>query len=568
MAILYRAIWTEDRSDLPTVVFDAFRLWVDGKSDGQLDVPESGKSSGQSFTWDGHPARGGKKVQHPAEVDVEWTRQGEAVVLRTAFVEHKPDGSRWATTVRSWKGLNAANGEPQAWVWVDVAAVAEESLDRVVIAAPALVQTMLEEGENPRRRCVSLSTTASKCSGAEEAETLAELLTDPERDLPVIVFADFGAVHGGSTGTVPISAAMRQAARKGAGIAAVYSVDTGARDALGDILGREFTLADAAFRIFLPGLDPARSRDDWRHRQTPPERYLRYPSTAATLILRAIGPSSAARRAPKSYEDARRLLEANGQQNVADWQALLDLADEQNAAHRTQLALNEDRYVELLSEFEDSQSRVASLLESEGAARVDLERALRLLRQGGLEDDYWSAKASDPHTEVPSQANSPSEAVELAREHLAEFLRIPDAACVDIEDIDAAIESRAWGQTSWEGFRALAAYAEARRTRTFEGAFWNWCESGHPLAWRASSKKLSMVESESLRKDKVLWTKRMLPVDTSVDSSGRVRMEAHLKIAEGGGNLAPRVYFFFKDADSTMHVGYYGPHRNMPNSKA
>lgn len=47
-------------------------------------------------------------------------------------------------------------------------------------------------------------------------------------------------------------------------------------------------------------------------------------------------------------------------------------------------------------------------------------------------------------------------------------------------------------------------------------------------------------------------------------------MESHLKISEGGGNLAPRVYFF-DDTDGPtrmVHIGFVGPHDLVPNSKA
>ena len=60
---------------------------------------------------------------------------------------------------------------------------------------------------------------------------------------------------------------------------------------------------------------------------------------------------------------------------------------------------------------------------------------------------------------------------------------------------------------------------------------------------------------------------RCFPVDRRVDESGKIHMYAHLKIAEGGGNLAPRVYFLDDTAGTTgkVHVGFVGPHYLVPN---
>lgn len=44
-------------------------------------------------------------------------------------------------------------------------------------------------------------------------------------------------------------------------------------------------------------------------------------------------------------------------------------------------------------------------------------------------------------------------------------------------------------------------------------------------------------------------------------------MLAHLKISEGGGSLAPRVYFHDDTGGATgkMHIGLVGPHYLVPN---
>jgi hypothetical protein len=76
-----------------------------------------------------------------------------------------------------------------------------------------------------------------------------------------------------------------------------------------------------------------------------------------------------------------------------------------------------------------------------------------------------------------------------------------------------------------------------------------------------------MNESEAVLNNPRLRQALRLPIDPAVDPSGMTEMFSHLKISEGGGPLAPRIYFYDDTKGSTgkVHVGYFGPHRNMPN---
>ncbi len=76
-----------------------------------------------------------------------------------------------------------------------------------------------------------------------------------------------------------------------------------------------------------------------------------------------------------------------------------------------------------------------------------------------------------------------------------------------------------------------------------------------------------MTESESVENNDKLRRRRILPVGTDVDPSGRLYLPAHIKVAEGGGDLAPRIYFHVSRDTGKAHVGYFGPHKNMPNTK-
>jgi len=154
-----------------------------------------------------------------------------------------------------------------------------------------------------------------------------------------------------------------------------------------------------------------------------------------------------------------------------------------------------------------------------------------------------------------------------AQTYLGQWLALPDSAVRELEDLDNSPNGFAWGNTTWRGLRALAAYAQDRAGGWRAGGFWEWCASGPLLGWPATPKKLSMSESEFVQNTAKLANARVFDVDERVDESGKIMMLAHLKIAEGGGPLAPRVYFHDDTGGATgmVHVGLVGPHYLVPN---
>lgn len=198
-----------------------------------------------------------------------------------------------------------------------------------------------------------------------------------------------------------------------------------------------------------------------------------------------------------------------------------------------------------------------------------LDRLRSALTDQGMADLFWGTQNSQ-NPDLPDKVEEVTEAVLVARESLSQWLTVPEEALQQVERLDTAQESRAWANGVYRGLRALAAYAEQRAAGD-PGGFWRWCEgSGHPLAWPATPKKLAMSESESVTSNPKFMRARMLPVDVAVDPSGKTTMVSHLKIAEGGGDLAPRVYFF-DDTDgrtAKVHVGLIGPHYLVPNTRS
>jgi hypothetical protein len=169
----------------------------------------------------------------------------------------------------------------------------------------------------------------------------------------------------------------------------------------------------------------------------------------------------------------------------------------------------------------------------------------------------------DPHElEIPTSITA---AIELARTHLG-CLCIPDGALHDIEDLEATAKYAVWASTIWQGFLALNDYAEAKARGEQPPGFKLWCDQ--TCAW--PSRKLAMVESDTVMKNDQLRNQRRFVISTDVEPSGRIHMFAHLKIQEGGGDHIPRLYFH-DDTDgptAAMHVGFLGPHRYVRNTRS
>lgn len=170
------------------------------------------------------------------------------------------------------------------------------------------------------------------------------------------------------------------------------------------------------------------------------------------------------------------------------------------------------------------------------------------------------------------QVSCITEAVEMARQQLGAWLVIPSSAPRELHAIDVAVNARAWGTTAWRGLKALAAYAEEKASHGFNGDFRAWCRRGGG-SWPATSKKLAMRESKTVNENDGFSRARNFDIDTAVDAAdtdGELFMQAHLKISEGGGNLAPRIYFH-DDTDGRtgkVHVGFIGPHYLVRNTKS
>lgn len=551
MSRIYRTMWVNDGQAPTPPPLAHFSAWVEHKTSGAVVVPVHGGSVTARVP----------SSTCTVEVTVEQATEGEPTFpVRAELSETWPDGSRWETTLRTWQEGAGA------WIWVDVEAVGSDRLHETAAAAPRLVRSLLDACANPRQGPTRLTSAPITVTGQAGGEDLAADLSDPDRTVPVAVFAKDPMLDQQMAGlSFGFDDIVRRAAEQLAGLAVVTVADAAAQESLRDALGFAFGVWGGALRLYAPGLDPAVPGDDGRHRVVPSQRYTRYRDLAAHTLARTVGPPAASRRPPESYEEARRALRRR-REAVHDYTELLRIADSdidrltrQVAALEIARSQQEESTVGLQADLEEAVDHAI-------AAETLVERLSHQLleAQGSASTGTGSA---DDTTLMDLRPTSCTEAARFAQQHLTEHLVVPDAALRDLSKLDETLTAGAWGQTAWRGFLALDAYIAFLRDGG-QGDFYIWCQSsGHPRAWPASSKKLAMVESDSVAQDKRLRRHRILPAPTADAPDRTVYMGAHLKIAQGGGPLAPRLYFHVDPKLRKTFVGYFGPHANMPNKQ-
>lgn len=522
MALLFRAIWKDDTPDLHEWAIERFESWVRGKHRGEWQVPTDG-----AVVVDELP---------PSDVTLQ-RASGNAGSIQRAALHEDADDARWTTTLTTTKTESGPGS-----IWVDVERVAEDPFGRFDIAAPRLVPDLIAHGVNPRRGPLLL-TTRPTAVRPSEVDALVDLLCDPGRDLPVVVFTKRGDVSGDEWVET-----VKRASEKLAASAAVRMLPPDAVDPFINAAGRDLAVWGGALRVYLPGfsLDEGRA---WRHRFVLPQRLIGPPSRPGILVNGMLSRFLASQRAPVEYAKLRVLLSQKEEldlDEIENWLAEKDDEIGRLADQVERLEIERDEY---LSDFTDASEQLNILQRNYRLTLAEVGQAATL-------DDAF-----------PASADACSTAVDHARQWL-EGVVIPEGAIQDLDDLDQAMESTAWGETAWRALQALDAYAQT--AGDFNGGFWEWCSSsGDPMVWPASQKKLAMSESETVMNNQRLRDKRIFPIATVVDPSGSLLMQAHIKIAEGGGGLAPRIYFYddTKGPTGKVHVGYFGPHRNLPNTK-
>ena len=459
-----------------------------------------------------------------------------------------------------WDTMTGAVGTTTRWEVVVRAVGDDERVDVVVesrmetsdptrrppVERPRIVDDLLAIPGTPSLGTSRLLSVPEAIPAIGVPILVDKVLRSSERQLPAIVCTQPN--HDDEDAWLMRARVIAERAR---GLATVFTLDRAAARVFRERLG-SLAAWDGSVRVYSPApLD--QDGDGRRHRYFLLNRFQpswgpgvdRVIETAAALSARLPAPPTLAVFSPSSGSDGDGVASP-------DQVSLLEgeLADALSQAD----ALRED--------LEERDGEVNRL-------RGHLARLRSRLDEIGRPEIYWGAK-DDPGTDVPDTVQDIEEAVLAAQTYLVDDLCLPDTAKHDLDRLVAIPQATVWGDTTWRGLRALAAYARHCREEHFSGGFWEWCHSGFPESWPATDKKLSMTESETVRNAPKFNDRRLLPVAREVHPSGRTYMYSHLKIAEGGKDLAPRVYFHDDTDGSTgkVHIGFIGPHYLMPNTRS
>lgn len=472
---------------------------------------------------------------------------------RRRTIEHRSAGPEaFAVTVRDQSGEGGTEWTVRIRVVLDgtqVHVAVENEMDsddvalQVSVGRPRVVRDLLLMSARPMLGASTLLTEPLAIPAAGVG-ILTEILSDPGRTLPVIVCSQPPGEGDGEWLVV-----AKRIASRVEGVANVLTLDDEAVTAFRRELG-SVAIWGGGVRVYLPGA-PVTEANAWRHRYYVRAR-LEGPSRQSTIdrIVYTVAQISTRRRIPAVF----RPLGEQGGLPADALDGVLPVAEFE--------ALREQ------SEYETMllQDELGGLEKELARANGHLARLKDELIARGMSELIWGTQHDDGRA-VPDEVQDTSDAVLAAQMYLADWLVLPASAPRDLGGIDTGPNAYAWGNTTWRGLRALAAYAQDQASGWNRGGFWEWCASGPLLGWPATPKKLSMTESETVRNSRKWARARIFPVDRAVDPSGEIQMLAHLKISEGGGDLAPRVYFHDDTGGATgkVHVGLVGPHSLVEN---
>jgi hypothetical protein len=408
------------------------------------------------------------------------------------------------------------------------------------------------------------------------------MLFDPGRDLPVVIFSEDRSV-----GPEINDRRAASAARRLAGVCSVYLLGPSATRALAERLPEGFRVFGGAARLYLPRLDINDPEDLSRHRWYPPWMFGRHVDRAGQLVASRLATTFSWPSPPDEWDKLRSLVSRPTDKEIADrvsdltseraldrndvdalrqenleLMELLVLADSERHSFQTETRAELARLREELARVRDAWLDDVADLESVAAERDALARSFREVGRSESQPDKDAV--DDRRIDLLEVPLSPSAAMDLARTELQHVVIHPEALR-DVDRLDGVEKDRVWASHTWQGLCALEAYAADVASGTDANGFFLWCKR----TGRWPTNKVAMVESETVMDTPALARHRRLPVAAEVSQSGSIEMQAHLKIQIGGATNVPRLYFYDDTGGTTrkIHVGFYGPHDLMPNTR-
>ncbi|WP_420624905.1 hypothetical protein [Candidatus Poriferisodalis sp.] len=559
--VVYRAMWNDDRPGLHELAARSFRNWA---------------------TWI-HPQLGGGDFepaeQHPPEGADE--RNGSAgsgsgnadavrVNLRRETAAHGGvsetllELEQEAPESQSIVVLRVLTNGREGWVWVDVQMPTDQPAASSASGVHELVCALLDDAEagggRPRLGGERIGTRPIAVEPTrQQVVPLAERLTGSSREVPYVVIA-----HDYLDGPGPTMARARTTARQLAGLARVYVLPAQTINPFQVVMGADLGVQPGEARLYLPG-----EHEPHRHRTLAAEMVRSDPTETGRWFGRLLQSTLVAKEPPELYRrsqqllgERRELLEPSPDTDAAErvealeteveavWKTLYQTREERSAS-RAECDELAQQILDMQEELELAQLRAEELQETLIDKEHKMVEVLVRAGEAGVALDIDASGKKYP------QVTSVRQALKLARANLLK-VEIPPEAEARVVELDNAIEARSWARSVFDGLLALEAYAHSG---VGFGDFREWCKSSkHPRAWYANSKKLAMRESEEVMRRSELSRLRDMPVSLRVRNSGRITMEAHLKLSNG--SLAPRLYFYDDTGSNTgkVHVGYIGPH--------
>jgi hypothetical protein len=380
------------------------------------------------------------------------------------------------------------------------------------------------------------------------AAALVDAIADPKRETPIVVVT--------ANQREDISDARRRGheiAKSLAGVAPVFLLQAGAVSAFSkaalERFGDRMDVYGGSIRIYATGAGDE-GDSPYRHRLIVHRRIERRPAIAVARIVAFPVLARAAETPPPPTwrEKVRPLLEST----IGGDKELLDLLEQESAVLERDVNELRDENDNLQERLRASESDTVELLTQVG----DLQGRVRYL-QGQLAIHDAAAAYGEPAPDdfVPDFC---SEVVNEAETRLSAIV-IHASVRAGAEALDEHA-NESWSRKAWQALQALNEYATLKAGDGFAGDFMAYCEAAVdgakvPKSW------IGRHESQLTKNNARFRDQRTLPVSTEIDPSGKVLMEEHIKI-EQGGHPAPRIHYYDDTGGETkkVHIGWFGDH--------